>query len=592
MDLSQIRNFSIIAHIDHGKSTLADRFLEITGTIEKRKMKAQVLDSMDLERERGITIKMQPVRMKYKGYVLNLIDTPGHVDFSYEVSRALFCCEGAILLVDATQGVEAQTLSHFFVARKLGLHCIPVINKIDLPHARVDDVKAELMELGGFEASEIFSVSAKEGTGVAQLLDAIIAKIPPPVSSEKNLRALVFDSFFESHKGIIASIRVVDGEFARGDELFLKVRGRSFIAKEVGYITPALLAQESLSAGDVGYVVTGIKEPGEVRVGDTIIHEKDKVSRVEALPGYKEPKPVVWASFFPTDQGDFVLLGDALSKLKLNDSSLVFQEKASVVLGRGYECGFLGTLHLEITAERLKREFNVEFVVTHPSVSYRIIRGGETFFISSASAFPRRHERDRVEELWMRLEIISPREYLQDIVRTAEAFEGLIGDIKVVGESRLLANALIPLRQMVSGFFDALKSATRGYASFSYEEGEWRASDLARLDLLVQGERVEALSKVIRSADAEREARRVVEKVKSALPRELFQVKIQGEIEGRILASESISALRKDVTGYLYGGDRSRKMKLWKKQKEGKKRLKEHGKVMIDPSTYLKLLKI
>jgi len=592
MDLSQIRNFSIIAHIDHGKSTLADRFLEITGTIEKRKMKAQVLDSMDLERERGITIKMQPVRMKYKGYVLNLIDTPGHVDFSYEVSRALFCCEGAILLVDATQGVEAQTLSHFFVARKLGLHCIPVINKIDLPHARVDDVKAELMELGGFEASEIFSVSAKEGTGVAQLLDAIIAKIPPPVSSEKNLRALVFDSFFESHKGIIASIRVVDGEFARGDELFLKVRGRSFIAKEVGYITPALLAQESLSAGDVGYVVTGIKEPGEVRVGDTIIHEKDKVSRVEALPGYKEPKPVVWASFFPTDQGDFVLLGDALSKLKLNDSSLVFQEKASVVLGRGYECGFLGTLHLEITAERLKREFNVEFIVTHPSVSYRIIRGGETVFISSASAFPRRHERDRVEELWMRLEIISPREYLQDIVRTAEAFEGLIGDIKVLGESRLLANALIPLRQMVSGFFDALKSATRGYASFSYEEREWRASDLARLDLLVQGERVEALSKVIRSADAEREARRVVEKVKSALPRELFQVKIQGEIEGRILASESISALRKDVTGYLYGGDRSRKMKLWKKQKEGKKRLKEHGKVMIDPSTYLKLLKI
>jgi len=592
MGLSQIRNFSIIAHIDHGKSTLADRLLEITGTIEKRKMKAQVLDSMDLERERGITIKMQPVRMKYKGYVLNLIDTPGHVDFSYEVSRALFCCEGAILLVDATQGVEAQTLSHFFVARKLGLCCIPVINKIDLPHARVDDVKAELMELGGFETGEIFSVSAKDGTGVAQLLDAIIAKIPPPVSSEKNLRALVFDSFFESHKGIIASIRVVDGEFARGDELFLKVHGRNFIAKEVGYITPALLAQESLSAGDVGYVVTGIKEPGEVRVGDTIIHEKDKVSRVEALPGYKEPKPVVWASFFPTDQGDFALLGDALSKLKLNDSSLVFQEKASVVLGRGYECGFLGTLHLEITAERLKREFNVEFVVTHPSVSYRIIRGGETFFISSASAFPRRHERDRVEELWMRLEIISPREYLQDIVRTAEAFEGLIGDIKVLGESRLLANALIPLRQMVSGFFDALKSATRGYASFSYEEGEWRASDLARLDLLVQGERVEALSKVIRSADAEREARRVVEKVKSALPRELFQVKIQGEIEGRILASESISALRKDVTGYLYGGDRSRKMKLWKKQKEGKKRLKEHGKVMIDPSTYLKLLKI
>src|SRR3989338_296369 len=591
MGLSQIRNFSIIAHIDHGKSTLADRLLEITGTIEKRKMKAQVLDSMDLERERGITIKMQPVRMKYKGYVLNLIDTPGHVDFSYEVSRALFCCEGAILLVDATQGVEAQTLSHFFVARKLGLCCIPVINKIDLPHARVDDVKAELMELGGFETGEIFSVSAKDGTGVAQLLDAIIAKIPPPVSSEKNLRALVFDSFFESHKGIIASIRVVDGEFARGDELFLKVHGRNFIAKEVGYITPALLAQESLSAGDVGYVVTGIKEPGEVRVGDTIIHEKDKVSRVEALPGYKEPKPVVWASFFPTDQGDFALLGDALSKLKLNDSSLVFQEKASVVLGRGYECGFLGTLHLEIPAERLKREFNVEFVVTHPSVSYRIIRGGETFFISSASAFPRRHERDRVEELWMRLEIISPREYLQDIVRTAEAFEGLIGDIKVLGESRLLANALIPLRQMVSGFFDALKSATRGYASFSYEEGEWRASDLARLDLLVQGERVEALSKVIRSADAEREARRVVEKVKSALPRELFQVKIQGEIEGRILASESISALRKDVPGYLYGGDRSRKMKLWKKQKEGKKRLKEPGKVMIDPSTYLKLLK-
>lgn len=592
MDLSHIRNFSIIAHIDHGKSTLADRLLEITGTIEKRKMKEQVLDSMDLERERGITIKMQPVRMRYKGNALNLIDTPGHVDFSYEVSRALFCCEGVVLLVDATQGIEAQTLSHFFLAQKLGLTCIPVLNKIDLPHARIDDVKVELMELGGFRSEEIYAVSAKNGTGVAALLDAIIEKIPPPTSSGKEMRALVFDSFFESHKGIIASVRIVDGELRKGDQLFLKARGRAFSAKEVGYITPALIREESLVRGEVGYVVTGIKEPGEVRVGDTIIHEKEKSLSIKALPGYKEPNPVVWASFFPSDQGEFALIGDALQKLKLNDSSLVFQEKSSLVLGRGYECGFLGTLHLEITAERLKREFNVEFVVTHPSVSYRVTHGGTATLISSAALFPRRHERDRVEELWMKLEIISPREYLQDVMRTVEAFEGIVGDIKVVGESRLLANAVIPLRQMVSGFFDSLKSATHGYASFSYEEGEWKDSDLIRLDVMVQGDTIEALAKVVRRVDAEREARKVVERVKNALPQELFQVKIQGEVEGRILASESISALRKDVTGHLYGGDRSRKMKLWKKQKEGKKRLKEHGKITIEPATYLKLLKI
>ncbi|MEK7649673.1 MAG: translation elongation factor 4 [Patescibacteria group bacterium] len=592
MDLGHIRNFSIIAHIDHGKSTLADRFLEYTGTVEKRKMKEQVLDSMDLERERGITIKMQPVRMETSGYVVNLIDTPGHVDFSYEVSRALLCCEGALLLVDATQGIEAQTLSHFFVAKKLGLTFVPVVNKIDLPHANPQAVIAELCELGGFQPEEVFKVSAKDGVGVPELIRGLIEHVPPPQSKEKYLRALVFDSFFESHKGIIASVRVMDGELKTGDSLYLFARGKQFVAKEVGYFTPTMKAKDKLVAGEVGYVVTGIKEPGEVRVGDTIIEMKQKVLGAEALPGYLEPRPVVWATFFPTDQGDFFALGDALSKLKLNDSSLAFEEKSSMVLGRGYECGFLGTLHLEVTAERLRREFNLDFVVTHPSVTYRVWKSDKQEQVSNAALFPKRHERDKVEELWMKLEIITPPDYLQDVVRTVEAFEGLVGDMKVGTTRRLTLDARLPLRQMISGFFDSLKSATKGYASFHYEEDSWRPADLVRIDIVVSGDRVEALSRVVRTDAGEREARRIVDKVKAALPQELFVVKVQGEIEGRIVASASISAMRKDVTGYLYGGDRSRKMKLWKKQKEGKKRLQAEGRVAIEPETYLKLLKM
>ena len=592
MDLGHIRNFSIIAHIDHGKSTLADRFLEYTGTVEKRKMKEQVLDSMDLERERGITIKMQPVRMETGGFVVNLIDTPGHVDFSYEVSRALLCCEGALLLVDATQGIEAQTLSHFFVAKKLGLTFVPVVNKIDLPHANPDAVIAELCELGGFEPEEVFKVSAKDGTGVPELIRGLIERVPPPQSKETYLRALVFDSFFESHKGIIASVRVMDGELKTGDSLYLYARGKQFVAKEVGYFTPTMKAKDKLVAGEVGYVVTGIKEPGEVRVGDTIIEQKQKVQGAEPLPGYLEPRPVVWASFFPTDQGDFFALGDALSKLKLNDSSLAFEERASMVLGRGYECGFLGTLHLEVTAERLRREFDLDFVVTHPSVTYRIWRDGKQQQIANAALFPKHHECEKVEELWMKLEIITPPEYLQDVVRTTEAFEGAVGDMKVGSTGRLTLDARLPLRQMINGFFDSLKSATKGYASFHYEEDSWRIADLVRIDILVSGDRVEALSRVVRTDAGEREARRIVDKVKAALPQELFVVKVQGEIEGRVIASASISAMRKDVTGYLYGGDRSRKMKLWKKQKEGKKRLQAEGRVAIAPEVYLKLLKM
>ncbi|MBI4121517.1 MAG: elongation factor 4, partial [Candidatus Ryanbacteria bacterium] len=490
----------------------------------------------------------------------------------------------------ATQGIEAQTLSHFFVARKLGLTLIPVINKIDLSHARVEEVERELHELAGFDPKDVYKVSAKEGTGVEALLEGIVRCVPPPKSSRTELRALVFDSFFESHKGIVAYVRVMDGELKRGERLWLAARAQSFSAKDVGYITPALLAQDRLSAGDVGFVVTGIKESGEVRVGDTIIHFSDKAAGVGALPGYLEPKPVVWASFFPTDQGNFFALGDALSKLKLNDSSLVFEEKSSMVLGRGYECGFLGTLHLEISAERLRREFHIEFVVTHPSVTYRITHKGIEQNISSPALFPDRHNQERVDELWMKLEIIAPQNALADAVKVAEAFEGVVGDIKVVSGSRLTLEAEMPLRQMIAGFFDALKSATHGYASYSYEEAGWREADLVRIQLLVAGEVQEALARVALRASAEREARKMVERVKSVLPQELFIVKIQAEVEGRIIASDSLRALRKDVTGYLYGGDRSRKMKLWKKQKAGKKRLQEEGRVMIQPETYLKLI--
>ena len=592
MECERIRNFSIIAHIDHGKSTLADRILEITEAVEKRKMRAQVLDSMDLERERGITIKMQPVRVGYKGHVLNLIDTPGHVDFSYEVSRALLCCEGAILLVDATQGIQAQTLSHFYVARKLGLTLIPVLNKIDLPHARLDDVAGEICQLGGFQRDEIYRVSAKDGTGVRELLDGIIEKIPPPRSTGSELRALIFDSYFESHKGIVAHVRVMDGELRKGEALYLKAKNIVFSAKDVGFLVPAPTSQQMLSCGEVGYIVTAIKEPGEVRVGDTVMEARLRNSNIEPLPGYQEPKPVVWAGFFPVDQGDFFLLGDALSKLKLNDASFVFEEKKSIMLGRGYECGFLGTLHLEIAAERLRREFHIDFVVTHPSVGYFVTRGTKRELVSSAAVFPRKHERDFVEELWMRLEILVPRAELQGTIKMVEEFEGSVVMMKDVSESRLSVEVLMPLRVMVSGFFSALKSATHGYASFHYEEKEWRAADLVRLDVLVADERVEALSRVVRATDAAREARAVVERVKDALPQELFVIKIQAEVEGRILASEHIRALKKDVTGYLYGGDRTRKMKLWKKQKKGKKRLQSSGKVSISPETYLKLLKI
>jgi elongation factor 4 len=592
MELSKIRNFSIIAHIDHGKSTLADRLLELTGTVEKRKMKEQVLDSMDLERERGITIKMQPARMEYDGYILNLIDTPGHVDFSYEVSRALLCCEGAILLVDATQGIQAQTLSHFYVAKKLGLKLIPVLNKIDLVTARPDEVAEELQELGGFDEDEIYRISAKDGSGVEELLNGIIEKVPPPKGESGNLRALVFDSYFESHKGVIAHVRIFDGEIKKTDQLFLKARELNFIAKELGHITPERKDQKVLHTGEVGYVVTGIKKPGEIRVGDTIIELKKKDSKVEALPGYKEPSPVVWASFFPTDQGDFFLLQDALSKLRLNDASFTFEEKKSLVLGRGFECGFLGTLHLEVAAERLRREFNIEFVVTHPSVSYKITKNGKVETVSSAAQFPRKHECESMEELWMKMEILTPRDQLQSTVKAVEAFEGYVGSLNDVSASRLQVEAKMPLRSMVNGFFSALKSATHGFASFHYEAGEWKSADLVRLDLLVAEERVEALSRVVRSSDAEREARAIVDKVKDVLPQELFVIKIQGEVEGRILASQRIAALKKDVTGYLYGGDRSRKMKLWKKQKAGKKKLQAGAKVTIAPDIYIKLLKI
>jgi len=597
MDITQaqIRNFAILSHIDHGKSTLADRFLELTGTVPKEKMRPQYLDMMDLERGRGITIKMHPVRMKYtsssKPYTLNLIDTPGHVDFSYEVSRSLAAVEGAVLLVDATKGIQAQTLANLELARKQNLVIIPAVNKIDSPQARTAETKTDLAKLLNIPENEVFLISAKYGTNVEQLLEAVVKKIPAPKGeSGKTLRALIFDSKYDSFKGVIAYVRVVDGEISPGDKIYLIQTKTESEAKEVGYFKPELVATGELKAGEIGYIASGIKEPEKVRVGETIT----KISNlnIEALPGYQTPKPMVFASIYPENPDDFDALKTALAKLKLNDASLSFEPETKEALGRGFRCGFLGQLHAEIVSERLRREFGLDLVVSTPSVVFRIInQGNKEYFVYSPSDWPARSEIKEIEEPWVRLEIMTPKNFLGRVLKLLESLEGNQIETQYFTSDKLLLIYEVPLRKIIVGFYDNLKGRTQGFASMNYEILGYRPADLVKLEILIAGRREEAFSKIVSEKDAFSEGKRMVERLKEILPAQLFSVPLQAAISGKIAARETIKAKRRDVIAPLYGGDYTRKRKLLEKQKKGKKELKEKGRIQIPSKVFLEMFK-
>lgn len=610
--MKNIRNFCIIAHIDHGKSTLADRMLELTHTIEKRKMQAQALDNMELERERGITIKMTPVRMVWQNFILNLIDTPGHIDFSYEVSRALGAVEGVILLVDATQGIEAQTLSVLAMAKELGLVVIPVLSKIDSPLARVSEVKEEIFALLGCQREEIIETSGKTGEGVEKLLNTIIEKVPAPQSSPNHsLQALVFDFKYSTHKGIIVFVRVVQGEVRARENLIFLGAQEKFISLETGIFKPDETPKEFLAAGEIGYIVTGIKTPGIVSVGDTVGKQNETAS---ALAGYGVPRPVVWASVFPEDQGDLVLLRQSLAKLKLTDSSLYYEEESSGVLGKGFRCGFLGMLHLEIITERLKREFNLALVITQPSITYKVTYKNpstgsgqaKTERIFSPAFFPEDGLIEEVQEPWVTAHIIAPSQYVgallpllyeheAEILTTESLAKVGLQNVSVpedqIWQGKTEIKALMPLRELMRGFFDKLKSVSQGYASLSYENAENRKAEVTKLAILIGGEEEPALTRVVSKRIVEKEAEILVEKLKNVLPRQMFELKIQGKALGRIMASRTISAYRKDVTQHMYGGDITRKMKLREKQKKGKKKMKARGKISIPQDVFIKIMK-
>ena len=595
MNPEKIRNFSIIAHIDHGKSTLADRMLELTNTIEKRKMQEQVLDSMELERERGITIKMQPVRMKWKDHIFNLIDTPGHIDFSYEVSRALKAVEGSILLVDATQGVQAQTLTTLGMAQESGLTIILVISKIDSPLARIPEVIKEVCELLNCEEKDVLKVSGKTGEGVTDLLDEVIKRVPAPKIPEdvntNEFRSLVFDFQYSNHKGVIVYIRVMNGSVKRHDQLLFKVSNEKFQSLEVGIFAPDDTPVESLGVGEIGYIVTGIKQPGIASVGDTVASIKDTNP---PLHGYMTPRPVVWASVYPESQDDFNALRMALGRLRLSDSSFTHEEEASGTLGRGFRCGFLGMLHLEIITERLRREFNLNLVVTTPSITYNVeLKNGKTITIYSPALFPEDHEVKRVFEPLVKMKIIAPPDYLGPIMQSVFNHEGEVSSTENFGESRNAIVLVMPLRELMRNFFDEIKSVSSGFASISYEIAEMREADVARLDILVADEPVIAFTRVVSKRRLEEEAKSSVEKLHKVLPRQMFTVKIQGKAQGRIIASETLSGMQKNVTQHMYGGDRTRKMKLWEKQKEGKKKMKEigRGNVNIPQDVFIKMMR-
>lgn len=588
-----IRNFSIIAHIDHGKSTLADRMLEITHTIEPRHMQEQVLDRMDLERERGITIKMQPVRMKwqYKGeeYVINLIDTPGHVDFAYEVSRALTAVEGVVLLVDATQGVEAQTLSVLSVAQELGRTIIPVVSKVDAPHARTDEVVLELAALLNCDDSTVLRASGKTGQGVADVLNAVVERIPAPTERTDKPQALIFDFSYSDHRGVIVYMRMFGGSIKKGDALKFVAANASFQALEIGVLMPDEKPVEKLSAGEIGYIVTGIKKPGIASVGDTVTSAK---MGANAFPGYQNPTPVIWASVYPESQDDLLQLRQSLERLRLSDSSLSYEEESSGVMGRGFRCGFLGMLHLEIIIERLKREFRLQLVVTQPTTVYEITHmNGKVEEIYAPSRFPDDGTAKRVREMWATIAVITPSEYVGPVSQLLYDHEAEQGDTETLTDGKIKLSARMPLRELMRGFFDRLKSVSSGFASLSYELEGMHDADVVRLDMLVADEPVPAFARIVSHRRLQTEAESMAEKLEKLLPRQLFELKIQARANGRIIASRRKSAMRKDVTGYLYGGDITRKMKLLEKQKKGKKKMLARGTVDIPHDVFLKVVR-
>lgn len=591
----KIRNFSIIAHIDHGKSTLADRLLEFTGALSSREMMEQVLDSMDLERERGITIKAHAVRLNYRAkdgndYILNLIDTPGHVDFSYEVSRSLASCEGALLVVDATQGVEAQTVANTYLAIENNLEIIPVINKIDLPSAEPEKVKEQIEDILGIDSSEAILTSAKEGIGIEEILEAIIKRIPPPSGSEENpLKALIFDSWFDNYQGVIVLVRLFDGKIRKGTRIRLMSSGKVFEVSEVGVFTPKMKTVQELAAGEVGYIIAGIKKVSDTKVGDTITEISNPAP--EPCPGYRDIKPMVFCGLYPVESQQYEDLKDALEKLRLNDSSFNFEPETSTALGFGYRCGFLGLLHMEIVKERLEREFGLNLISTAPTVVYRVTDSkGNISFIENPTSLPERFE--MIEEPFVKVTIFVPQSYIGPILELCQEKRGIQKEFNYIGKDRIMVVYEMPLNEILWDFYDRLKSLSKGYASMDYEFSGYRESDLIRLDILINKEPVDALSLIVHREKAYYKGRQIVERLREVIPRQLFEVVIQAAIGSKIIARESIKPLRKDVLAKCYGGDVTRKRKLLEKQKEGKKRMKQIGKVEIPQEAFLSVLEV
>lgn len=597
MDQQHIRNFSIIAHIDHGKSTLADRLIEYTGTLTKREMEEQILDSMDLERERGITIKAQAVRSIYTArdgqeYMLNFIDTPGHVDFTYEVSRALAACEGALLVIDATQGIEAQTLANVYLALDNDLEIIPVINKIDLPSADPERVKHEIEDVIGIDASEAVLTSAKTGIGIEDVLEAIVAKIPAPEGdAQKPLKALVFDSKFDAYKGVVLYFRVIDGRVRKGMKIRMMATGAEFEVTEVGVFKPNPVIVDELDAGQVGFLAAAIKNVKDARVGDTITDANNPAD--EALPGYRKATPMVYCGLYPVENSDYDNLRDALEKLQLNDASLVFEPETSVALGFGFRCGFLGLLHMDVIKERLEREYNLALITTAPNVIYEVFRtNGDVELVDNPSNFPDPTVIDHVEEPYVNATIIVPKDYVGAVMELSQEKRGEYENMTYLDENRVMIHYALPLSEIIFDYFDRLKSATRGYASLDYELAGYRASDLVKVDILLNGDPVDALSAIVHREKATVRGRQLVEKLRSLIPRQMFEIPVQAAIGNKIIARENVRALRKDVLAKCYGGDISRKRKLLEKQKEGKKRMKQVGSVELPQEAFMAILKM